>query len=51
MKLIAGARDEKFAALARRMQELIPRAELALIPDCGHAPHIERPQAFVEALQ
>jgi len=51
VKLIAGARDEKFAALARRLLELIPRAALALIPDCGHAPHIERPQAFMEALQ
>ena len=51
MKLIAGARDEKFAALTRRMRESFPRAQLALIPDCGHAPHIERPQAFVEALQ
>src|SRR5262249_52404993 len=28
VRLIAGARDEKFTALARRMQELLPRAEL-----------------------
>ena len=51
VRLIAGARDEKFAAIARRMGELLPRAELSLIPDCGHAPHLERPQAFVEALR
>lgn len=51
VRLIAGARDEKFAALAREMQELLPRAELTLIPDCGHAPHLERPQAFMEALR
>lgn len=51
VRLIAGARDEKFAGIALRMRELLPLAELTLIPDCGHAPHLERPQAFVEALR
>jgi 2-succinyl-6-hydroxy-2,4-cyclohexadiene-1-carboxylate synthase len=51
VRLIAGAVDEKFAAIARRMQELLPHADLIEIPDCGHAPHLERPQAFVEALR
>ncbi len=51
VRLIAGAEDGKFAAIARRMRELLPRAELTVIPDCGHAPHLERPQAFVEALR
>jgi 2-succinyl-6-hydroxy-2,4-cyclohexadiene-1-carboxylate synthase len=51
VRLIAGARDEKFADLARRMSALLPRVELSLVPDCGHAPHLERPQAFVEALR
>jgi 2-succinyl-6-hydroxy-2,4-cyclohexadiene-1-carboxylate synthase len=50
MRLIAGARDEKFTAIARRLRELLPQADLAVIPDCGHAPHLERPQAFLEAL-
>jgi 2-succinyl-6-hydroxy-2,4-cyclohexadiene-1-carboxylate synthase len=48
--LVAGAQDEKFAAIARRMRELLPRAALKLVPDCGHAPHLERPAAFAEAL-
>jgi 2-succinyl-6-hydroxy-2,4-cyclohexadiene-1-carboxylate synthase len=47
--LIAGARDEKFAALARRMSALLPRCELHLL-DAGHAPHLETPQAFLGAL-
>jgi 2-succinyl-6-hydroxy-2,4-cyclohexadiene-1-carboxylate synthase len=51
VRLIAGAQDEKFAAIARRMGELLPRPDLTLIPDCGHAPHLERPQAFLEALR
>jgi 2-succinyl-6-hydroxy-2,4-cyclohexadiene-1-carboxylate synthase len=50
VRLIAGANDEKFSALARRMAALLPRATLRIIPDCGHAPHLERPQAFVEAI-
>jgi pimeloyl-ACP methyl ester carboxylesterase len=40
----------KFAALAHRMRELLPRAELLVVPDCGHAPHLERPHAFAEIL-
>ena len=28
----------------------LPRGELALIPDCGHLPHVERPELFVAAL-
>lgn len=48
--LLAGAQDEKFAAIARRLRERMPRAALRLVPDCGHAPHLERPAAFAEAL-
>jgi 2-succinyl-6-hydroxy-2,4-cyclohexadiene-1-carboxylate synthase len=50
VRLIAGAEDAKFAGIARRMRDLLPAAELILIPDCGHAPHLERPQAFLEAI-
>jgi len=51
VRLVAGARDEKFSGIALRMQAVLPDAELIVIPDCGHAPHLERPQAFVEALR
>jgi 2-succinyl-6-hydroxy-2,4-cyclohexadiene-1-carboxylate synthase len=51
VRLIAGAGDDKFTSLAERMLQLIPRAELISIPDCGHAPHIEQPEAFAEALR
>jgi 2-succinyl-6-hydroxy-2,4-cyclohexadiene-1-carboxylate synthase len=43
--LIAGARDEKFAHIARAMSAAIPRARLELISGAGHAAHLERPQA------
>ena len=51
VRLIAGEQDARFAAIARRMRDLLPQADLVLVPDCGHAPHLERPQAFVEALR
>jgi 2-succinyl-6-hydroxy-2,4-cyclohexadiene-1-carboxylate synthase len=43
--LIVGARDEKFTAIAREMVEAIPDADLALVPDAGHAAHLEAPEA------
>lgn len=39
--LITGDRDPKYLAIARRMQALIPNAELLVVPDAGHAPHLE----------
>ena len=43
--LIVGARDEKFARIARKMARTIPDAEVAVVPDTGHAVHLEAPEA------
>jgi naphthoate synthase len=48
--LIAGADDEKFRAIARRMATLIPDAEIAVIPEAGHNTHLENPVAFWDAV-
>jgi len=48
--LLAGERDAKFTAIARRMAERIPGARLLLLPSSGHSPHLEAPAAYVEAL-
>jgi 2-succinyl-6-hydroxy-2,4-cyclohexadiene-1-carboxylate synthase len=49
---IAGARDERFTALAQRMAAAIgPNAATATVPDAGHAAHLERPDAFVAELR
>jgi 2-succinyl-6-hydroxy-2,4-cyclohexadiene-1-carboxylate synthase len=48
--LIAGERDAKFTALAHEMARRIPNATVTVIPDAGHAVHLERPEAIVEAL-
>lgn len=48
--LIAGALDEKYAALAQKMAAQISQAQLALIEQAGHNVHLEAPQAFSDAI-
>lgn len=44
--------DDRLVPLAHgeRYAELIPDARLELIPSCGHAAHMERPEAVAEAI-
>ena len=50
--VVAGADDAKFAAEGSRLQECIgSNATLALVPDAGHAAHLERPDAFLGVLR
>jgi 2-succinyl-6-hydroxy-2,4-cyclohexadiene-1-carboxylate synthase len=42
--LIAGERDEKFRTIATEMAAALPHAEVAVIPDTGHAAHLEAPE-------
>jgi 2-succinyl-6-hydroxy-2,4-cyclohexadiene-1-carboxylate synthase len=49
--LIAGALDTKFAELASQMHHGIPDAELELVPDAGHAVHLESPRQFAEIVR
>lgn len=48
--LLAGALDEKYVALNERMQSRMPGAVLRIIPDAGHAVHLEQPAAFAGAV-
>jgi 2-succinyl-6-hydroxy-2,4-cyclohexadiene-1-carboxylate synthase len=49
---VAGARDEKFAAEAERLAAAIgDNASVALVPDAGHAAHLEQPDAFRTVLR
>jgi 2-succinyl-6-hydroxy-2,4-cyclohexadiene-1-carboxylate synthase len=42
--LVAGELDAKFAAIAGQMAAAVgPRARVALVPEAGHAVHLERP--------
>lgn len=48
--LVVGARDEKFAAIARSMRAELPRAELVMVPETGHAVHLEAPDTVAALL-
>lgn len=49
--LIVGDEDPKFRSLAMRMASGLPRAEISVIPDAGHAAHLENPAATVLAVR
>lgn len=48
--LLVGERDRKFVGIARRMAERLPDSELVRVQDAGHTVHLERPEAWVEAV-
>jgi len=47
--VIAGERDQKYSALARRLVDLLPDAKLVMIPG-GHRLALENPAALADAL-
>lgn len=50
--IVAGAHDEKFSAEARRLADSIgANATLAIIPNAGHAAHLEQPDDFLRVLR
>jgi len=44
--LIAGALDPKYAAIAGDMAARLPDARAAIVPEAGHAVHLEQPAEF-----
>jgi pimeloyl-ACP methyl ester carboxylesterase len=49
--VVWGARDRVFPeSQAREAAAHLPEGSLALIPDCGHMPHVECPDRFLAAL-
>lgn len=44
--VVAGALDAKFGAIAGELAAAIPGAALRIVPDAGHAVHLERPGVF-----
>ncbi|MBW3632333.1 MAG: 2-succinyl-6-hydroxy-2,4-cyclohexadiene-1-carboxylate synthase [Chloroflexi bacterium] len=49
--LIAGTLDRKYAGLAGQMGIKIPDATLSVIPEAGHAVHLEQPRQFTDAVR
>jgi pimeloyl-ACP methyl ester carboxylesterase len=49
--LLWGANDRMFPMeYAFAWQALIPGSQAVVIPECGHVPHLEKPEAFVREL-
>jgi 2-succinyl-6-hydroxy-2,4-cyclohexadiene-1-carboxylate synthase len=46
--LIAGALDRKFVGIAGQMGVRIAGATLSVVPEAGHAVHLERPREFLD---
>ena len=44
--LVTGTLDEKFVLLNEKMQKMLRNAKHILIPEVGHAIHVENPQKF-----
>ena len=49
--LLAGALDGAYVAFARAMAPRIPEARLEIVPDAGHAVHLERPAEYAAAVK
>lgn len=49
--LVAGALDAGYVALARMMAARLPDARLEIVPDAGHAVHLERPAQYADVVK
>lgn len=49
--LVAGALDGAFVEHARELARRLPKAEVCVIEDAGHAVHVEQPAAFLRAVR
>ena len=49
--IVVGTLDAKYVALGRAMADTIPRARLVVVPDAGHALHLEQPELFASVLE
>ncbi len=47
--LVTGAEDVRFTQAARELGKWLPDAKLEVLPDAGHAAHLENPAAFQAA--
>jgi 2-succinyl-6-hydroxy-2,4-cyclohexadiene-1-carboxylate synthase len=48
--LVVGERDPKFREIAARMQAAMADAEVTVVPDVGHAVHLEAPELVAEVI-
>ena len=49
--LVSGELDSQYCAIAERMQQALTKARWAKIPQVGHMPHLEAPEATAAAIR
>jgi len=49
--IVAGELDDKYVEIGRRMQSLMPKAQLVVVPGAGHTVHLEQPGIFCEVVR
>ena len=49
--LVVGERDDKFRAIAARIAEAMPDAQVVVVERAGHAVHLEAPQRVAEIIR
>lgn len=49
--LISGEQDTKYCAIAERMQHTLAQAQWVSIPQAGHMPHLEAPEATAAVIR
>ena len=47
---VAGAEDRRFVTFAERLASAVPHGRVEVVPDAGHAAHLEQPVAFARIL-
>ena len=48
--IIYGAHEPAASLSGPALEEVLPEAELVVLPECGHFPFVERPEAYFEAI-
>ena len=48
--LLVGAEDRSFVTVNQQMAQSNPRVRLVMVPETGHAVHLERPDAFARTV-
>jgi pimeloyl-ACP methyl ester carboxylesterase len=48
--LVVGEEDEKFQGIAQQLASGMPNARISVIPEAGHAAHLEAPDEFARVV-
>ena len=49
--LLAGALDDKYRGLANDVAAMLPCSRVRIVPDAGHAVHLDQPAVFDAAVR